>query len=135
MKVLDEVSIITMVFCFCDAAIFIEITSFVIKNRADNLLCLELGLIIYNWNKSVLESTKLTSANNRGESISYQKFSSCDFYKLQVMLLTTVFSSASDKAKLLYLRTMNYTSQVAHVDFSPETYLKWRNITCDCQDS
>ena len=125
-----------MVFCFCDAAIFIEITSFVIKNRAENLLCLELGLIIYNWNKSVLESTKLTSANNRGESVSYQKFS-CDFYKLQVMLLTTlingleVFSSASDKAELLYLRTMNYTSQVAHADFSPETYLKWRNITCD----
>ena len=104
-------------------------------------MLLHLRLIIDNWNKSVLESTKLTSANNRGESISYQKISSFDFYKLQVTLLTTlingleVFSSASDKAKLLYLRTMNYTSQVAHVDFSPETYLKWRNITCDCQDS
>ena len=125
-----------MAFCFCDTAIFIEITSFVIENRADNLLCLELSLIIDSWNKRVLESTKLTSANNRGESVSYQKFS-CDFYKLQVMLLTTlingleVFSSASDKAELLYLRTMNYTSQVAHADFSPETYLKWRNITCD----
>ena len=123
-----------MVFCFCETAIFIEITSFVTANRADNLLCLELSLIIDNWNKSVLESTKFTSANNRGESVSYQKFSSFNFYKLQVMLLTTlingleVFSSASDKAKLLYLRTMNYTSQVAHVDFSPETYLKWRNI-------
>ena len=103
--------------------------------RLLNVLCtFNVRLIIDNWNKSVLESTKLTSANNRGESISYQKISSFDFYKLQVTLLTTlingleVFSSASDKAKLLYLRTMNYTSQVAHVDFSPETYLKWRNI-------